>query len=336
MPVRKGALIAVLLLLGATCLRAEPVEADPHELYTRASNDLARGDLQGADAALARLHAVIKSSPSWDPEGVFTRELIPPLEARLKRLQAVSAKLDGFSTMALGQLRPPDPLKVTSTVRNYTDWATSVVQRLRAERDRIIVADLTNPEERAILVRTESYARTQQLLEIDALKHMAVATGDDILGLLAGDPNQESILLRFRQLKLELMQAVADRDRLNGEVGRYEQALAAAGLTLGARGTVEPLPKAAGAAPSGDAAPAGDAAAPDDSAAANDAAPASLSGRGWRLAVLADLLLLAVALIIWLANARRLRLEKLRRSFDDTRPGLVAGTQPPDADRDAA
>jgi hypothetical protein len=336
MPAHRPALLAALLLLGATCLRAAPVAADPHELYTRASNDMKRGDLPGADAALARLHAVIKSSPGWDPEGVFSRELIPPLEARLKRLRGVAGKLDAFSSMALGQLRPPDPLKDTSTVRHYTDWATSVVKRLRAERDQIIEADLANPEERAILSRTASYARTQQLLETDALKQMADAAGDDILGLLAGDPNQESIMLRFRQLKLELMQAVADRDRLNGEVERYQQALAAAGMTLGARGTIEPLPKAAGAAPAGDAAAAGDAAEAGDAAAAGDAAPAGPPGHGWKFALFAGALLLAAALLGWLAYARRLRLEMLRRSFDDTRPGLVAGAHTSDADRDAA
>jgi len=43
-------------------------------------------------------------------------------------------------------------------------------------------AALADPEEAALLTRTESYARTEQLLEIDILKKMAAAAGDDILG----------------------------------------------------------------------------------------------------------------------------------------------------------
>jgi hypothetical protein len=218
MTVRSAVTLGAILVLGATLVRGAPVEADPHDLYTAASNDLAGGDLAAADAALTRLRAVIRSSPEWDPEGVFSRELLPPLAARLKRLQSVAGKLDRFSERALQDLKPPNPLKDTSTVRNYTDWATSVVQRLRAERDHIVSDNLPRPEERAVLMRTESYARTQQILETDALRRMGSAAGDDILGLLAGDPNQESILLRFRTLKLDLMQAMADRDRLGGEV----------------------------------------------------------------------------------------------------------------------
>ena len=82
MPASRSVVLAASLVLGATFLRGAPVEADPHDLYTRASSDLSKGDLQAADEALAQLHEVIKSSPKWDPEGVFSRELIPPLQAR--------------------------------------------------------------------------------------------------------------------------------------------------------------------------------------------------------------------------------------------------------------
>jgi hypothetical protein len=298
-----------MLVLGATFVRGAPVEADPHDLYTSALNDLTRGDLQAADAALARLRAVIKASPQWDPEGVFSRELLPPLKARLKRLQGVARKLDAFNTRAREQLQPPDPLKDTATVRNYTDWATSVIQRLRAERDAIISADLADPEDRAILMRTESYARTQRFLETDGLRRMADAAGDDILGLLAGDPNQESILLRFRQLKLELMQAVADRDRLSEELQRYKNEAAA---------------QTGGAVPIGEGVPPGEAA----------AATPSLRRPG--LVTLVGALVVASGLLAWAMSARRRRMAARTQSLDDTCPGLVAGAPPPNADRDAA
>jgi hypothetical protein len=322
MTVHRGGVIVGMLVLGATLLRGAPVEADPHDLYTSASNDLAKGDLQSAEAALARLHAVIRSSPEWDPEAVFSHELLPPLEARLKRLQDAALKLDFFDTQVRANLKPPDPLKNTATVRDYTEWATSVIRRLRAERDRIIAAELANPEEQAILSRTESYARTQRLLETDGLKQMADAAGDDILGLLAGDPNQESIMLRFRQLKLELMQAVADRDRLSTEVGKYQQALAASGVILGPDGRIEAPAKEAGALPAG------------------ESAPPQPHRRGLALVLLYVAIAGAMSLLAWLVYARRRRLEALRRSFDNTRPGLVAAVQPraqpPNADRDVA
>jgi hypothetical protein len=390
MPARNAVPLGAILLFGASLLRGAPVVADPHDLYMAASNELTRGDLPAAGAALARLRAVIRSSPQWDPEGVFSRELLPPLEARLKRLQGVAGKLDRFSARALEDLKPPDPLKDTSTVRTYTDWATSVVQRLRTERDRIVSGELARPEERAILMRTESYARTQRILETDALRQMGTAAGDDILGLLAGDPNQESILLRFRTLKLELMQAVADRDRLGGEIAksdvrqaallralgavvsdgaqtvikpgaepsacvveqfdrfldaeratlgarrsitsaeqvivradldryrRYKQALATVGITLDPGGRIDELEQTIESISIG-----------------NDAA-GSPGSRAMKLAAFAAALALSAGLLMRVARVGARRRAARIRSFDDTRPGLVAGTPPSNADRDVA
>jgi hypothetical protein len=212
------------LLLGVTCVRGAPqIEADPHELYERARECLADGELRGANSAISRLRALIAKRPDWDPEGAFTNELLPPLQARLNRLQGVARKLDEFTVKTLQDLQPPDIRKDISTVRDYTEWATSVIQRLRAERDQIIGAELADPEERAYLTHTEIYERTERLLEIDVLKRMADTAGDDILGLLAGDPELESVLVRFRQLKRDLMQIVAERDQLETDVKKSRE-----------------------------------------------------------------------------------------------------------------
>ena len=224
MIVRRAAVLTSALLLGVTCLRAESqVEADPHELCERAREYLADGELRAAGSALSRLRTLITKRPDWDPEGVFANELLPPLQAKLNRLQHVARRLDDFTVQALQDLQPPDIKKDISTVRDYTDWATSVIQRLRGERDQIIAAELGDPEERAFLTHTESYERTERLLEIDVLKRMADTAGDDILGLLAGDPELESVLVRFRQLKRDLMQNIAERDQLEAEVKKAHE-----------------------------------------------------------------------------------------------------------------
>ena len=216
---RRPTVLAVALTLGITCLNASPkVEADPHELYERARDFLADGELRAAATSLTRLKTLIAERPDWDPEGVFDKELLPPLFDRLNRLQGVARKLDEFTVRSLEDLEPPDIKKDISTVRDYTEWATSVIERLRGEREGIIASALSNPEERAFLTHTESYVRTERLLEIEVLKRMADTAGDDILGLLGGDPELESVLVRFRQLKRELMKIVADRDQLDHDV----------------------------------------------------------------------------------------------------------------------
>src|SRR5437867_1460605 len=224
MIVRRTAVLTGALLLGVTCLRAaSQVEADPHELCERAREYLADGEMRAAGSAISKLRTLIAKRPDWDPEGVFANELLPPLQARLNRLQGVARKLDDFTVKALQDLQPPDLKKDISTVRDYTEWATSVIQRLRAEREQIIGAELTDSEERAFLTHTESYERTERLLEIDVLKRMADTAGDDILGLLAGDPELESVLVRFRQLKRDLMQIVAERDQLEADAKKSRE-----------------------------------------------------------------------------------------------------------------
>src|SRR5262245_53741990 len=155
---RKTAALTGALLVGMTCLTAAPqVEADPHELYERAREYLADGELRAAGSTVSRLRALIAKRPDWDPEGVFANELLPPLLAKLDRIQGIARKLDDFTVQALQDLQPPDIKNDISTVRDYTEWATSVIQRLRGERDQIIAAELGDPEERAFLTHTESY-----------------------------------------------------------------------------------------------------------------------------------------------------------------------------------
>jgi len=219
MTVRRAAVFLVAAALHVPLVIGAPkVEADPHELYDRAREFLADGELRAAATSLSRLKTLIADRPDWDPEGVFAKELLPPLSDRLVRLQGAARRLDEFTVRSLEDLQPPDIKKDISTVRDYTEWATSVIERLRGERQQIIVSSLSNPEEQAFLTHTESYVRTERLLEVEVLKKMADTAGDDILGLLGGDPELESVLVRFRQLKRELMKNVADRDQLESEV----------------------------------------------------------------------------------------------------------------------
>ncbi len=224
MTARRTGLIVTAFLLAATGLQgASQVEVDPHELYDRSREYLADGELRAAATALARLGTLIAKRPDWDPEGTFAKELLPPLQARLKRLQEIARQLDDFTVTSLQELQPPDIKKDISTVRDYTDWATTVIQRLRDQREQIINAALTDPEERAFLTHTESYERTERLLEIDVLKRLADTAGDDILGLLAGDPELESVLVRFRQLKRSLMQMASERDQLEADINKSRE-----------------------------------------------------------------------------------------------------------------
>jgi hypothetical protein len=247
MRVRRRAAIAAALILGAGFLFAQPpVEPDPHELYEKARERLKEGDLQTAASLVTRLRAKIEQGSDWDPGRVFADELLPPLTARLKRMQAVARKLDAWSDGALAGLKPPAITDELSTVRHYTDWATATIRALRAERDEIIETDLADPQEQMAITHAPSYLRTERLLQTDVLEKMAESAGDDILGLLSGDPRLESVLVRFRQLKRDLMQNVAERDRLEQQAAkarRFDEAvLRALATTVTEENLPDPVP----------------------------------------------------------------------------------------------
>ena len=212
-----------VLLAAAAMLAAQRQEADPHELYERATAQLEQGRLQESVASTTRLRELIAAKPQWDPEGAFSRDLLPPLEARQKRLLAAARALDQFHDRTLEELRPPDLSSEISTVRDYTHWATTVVQRLREERTALVERMVNDPADAAVLARTDSWARTERLLEVDVLKALAEKSGDDVLGLLSGDAQLESVLVRFRQLKKDLIETMAERDALKARLDEAEK-----------------------------------------------------------------------------------------------------------------
>jgi len=216
--VRRLPACLAVFLLALTCLRASPLEADPHELYEAARNHLRNGDLQSAETSLTRLRNMVSRGSQWDPDGIFANELLPPLLGRLRRLKSVSLQLDEFSDRALKDLQPPEISGDDSALHRYTDWAASVVQRLRSERDQIISAGLSNPEEQSALTRTASYARTERLLETDVLKVIADASTGSAVEPPAEDPNDDPVQVRFRQLKQDLVRIMIERDQLQQRV----------------------------------------------------------------------------------------------------------------------
>ena len=232
MAVREAiAFLGILFLSVSPLHAARPVEADPHELYESARDHLKNGELGPAEQALSRLRTLVSRGSEWDPDGTFAHHLLPPLQARLKRMQAVTRELDAFSARALQGLKPPDAPDDLAPVQHLTQWAASVVQRLRRERDRIITEGLQDPEEQAALTLTASYARTERLLETDVMRSIVDSAGDEFRGLVSGDPRVDAVLVRFRQLKQDLMRIMAERNSLEQEVKKsrtIEQAQLAA------------------------------------------------------------------------------------------------------------
>jgi hypothetical protein len=240
--VRKALAGLGVILLCLTWSRASQMEADPHELFEAARTHLKNGDLESAESSLSRLRAMISHGSQWDPDGVFANQLLPPLQSRLKRMQAVSRQLDAFSEHALEDLNPPEITDDASTLHQYTDWATSLIQRLRNERDRIISTGLSDPQEQAALSRTTSYARTERLLEIDVLQKAADSTADTAPELPEGDPGIDPVLVRFRQLKLDLMRVMIERDQLERQLNTSRSGDAAYLSALAALVTEGPMP----------------------------------------------------------------------------------------------
>ncbi len=223
MTVRSTFRFLVLALIAGSLIHAGEMETDPHQLYAQAKGQMRKGDLAEASASLAKLRALISRNPKWDPDAAFAKELIPSLSTRLERLQKVAADLDAFSDQALQDLQLPQHATDFPTIDQYTEWATTTIQKLRGERDGIVEAGLKEAEDRACITQTASYARTEQLLQTDLLKKASDTSGKEVLGVLSGDAETETVLVRFRQLKVELLKVMAERDALSGNLRKSRQ-----------------------------------------------------------------------------------------------------------------
>ena len=208
----------LIAVVAGSLLHAGEIETDPHQLYAQAKNQLRKGDLAEAVASLSKLRSLISRNPKWDPDEAFAGELVPSLATRLERLQKVAADLDAFSERALKDLQLPRAAQDFPTVGEYTQWATTTIQKLREERDGIVEASLKDAEDRACITQTPSYARTEQLLQTDLLQKASAASSQEVLGVLSGDAETETVLVRFRQIKVELLKVMAERDALSARL----------------------------------------------------------------------------------------------------------------------
>lgn len=217
--VRRGVPWVISWILGLAVAPAVlAANADPHELYQVASDRLLNGNLEAAEVAAARLRHLVTRHPAWDPDGVFAEELLPSMSARLRRLRLAASELEEFTDRALKEIRPPEMAEEPDAVRAYTDWATSAIERLRRERDGLIAAGLPIPEDQAVLARTESYAKSEQLLETDILRRMTDAFQKEVETLEPEGRRWQTMHDRLEQIKKGMMESVLDRDRLRRQL----------------------------------------------------------------------------------------------------------------------
>jgi hypothetical protein len=210
----------ILLLAATSTLAAASLDADPHDLYEAAHRQLRKGDLQAAEASIARLRDLVARGSRWDPDGIFANELLPPLAAKWKRMDSAARELDDFCAHPPGEPKLPDHDNHASSGEEAGRVA-SRIQDLRKRRDGIL-EKLRDPEERDALTRTASYACTEGLLEEDVLRSLAASSRPEphaeTPAAGSGDPRVDPILVRLKQLKQDLMQSVAERDQLRQKV----------------------------------------------------------------------------------------------------------------------
>jgi len=233
----------------ASALAADP---DPHEIYQLTGEQMRSGNLKAAAASATRLRDFITRHPEWDPDGVFAQDLLPSMESRLRRLQLTARELEQFTDRALSETKPPRIAEDQNAARVFGDWATSTIDRLRRERDGLILTALPSPEDQAVLLRTESYAKSQHLLEDDILRLINEAIKHEVKILLSEDQRLETVHTRLDQIKKGMVESVIERDRLQRQMEdlqaksmAYEGALI--GLIFDGSGPVPARGAAAGA-----------------------------------------------------------------------------------------
>ncbi len=220
--VNKVAAVLLILFLGST-LFAQDIE----QLYEQARSTLLAGDYQRAAALIADAQQRIQLDPNLDPNGAYTKKLLPRLEQAADNMAEIAKALDAlYQSTQTGTVLPELPPS-PEAVDQYTALVKDASQQLLTKRDSILASHELDPEFREAIRKVQSYAQVEQLATTgiiqqlsDKFTYMAVAFTDSLKSL---DLRYQELTAQLEKMKKSATASRAERDKLQAQLTQLSQ-----------------------------------------------------------------------------------------------------------------
>ncbi len=220
--VNKIAIVLLILFLGSTLL-AQDIE----QLYEQARSSLLAGDYQKAAALVADAQQRIQLDPNLDPNGAYTKKLLPRLEQAADNMSEIAKALDTlYQTTQTGMVLPDLPPS-TEAVNQYTTLVKDKSRQLLAKRDSILASHELDPEFREAIRKVQNYTQVEQYATSGIIQQLsdkftviAVVLTDSLKSL---DLRYQELTAQLEKMKKSATASRADRDKLQAQLTQLSQ-----------------------------------------------------------------------------------------------------------------
>jgi chromosome segregation ATPase len=218
----KISIVLFILILGYN-LPAQDIE----QLYEQAKSALLQGDYAKASTLVADAQQRIQLDPNLDPNGAYTKKLLPRLEQAADNMEEIAKALDALYTSTQSGLVFPDLPPSLEAVQQYTTMVKEASQQLLARRDSILASHELDPEFREAVRKVPNYSQVEQLATSgiiqqlsDKFAHIAVALTDSLKSI---DKRYQDLTAQLEKMKKSATAGRAEREKLQQQLTQLSQ-----------------------------------------------------------------------------------------------------------------
>ena len=211
-----------ILILGYN-LPAQDIE----QLYKQAKSALLDGDYAKASTMVADMQQRIQLDPNMDPNGAYTKKLLPRLEQAADNMEEIAMALDALYKNTQSTLVFPELPPSADAVQQYTDMVKKASQQLLTRRDSILASHELDPEFREAVRKVQTYSQVEQLATSGIIQQLsdkfagiAVVLTDSLKSI---DKRYQDLTAQLEKMKKSATTNRAEREKLQKQLAQLSQ-----------------------------------------------------------------------------------------------------------------
>ena len=216
-------LFFIFIILFNISLFAQNVQ----EVYEDAKSALMQGDYESALLKITIAQAMIEEDPNLDPNGNFTKKLLPKLEQTANEMSAIVKALDELNRQSQMQLSSVNDSTAMENVNVYTGLAKDVSNSIIEKRDSILSLYNLDPQYTVGLQKNQVYRQVDMFVTqgiMDTLSQKFTVLADGLTSNLNRlNDNFKKVSDELNKMKKSASASRAERQKLEKELEKISQ-----------------------------------------------------------------------------------------------------------------